>query len=104
MATEPANSILMPTAPVIEPARRSPRKPIRRVLIIAYSQYIFDARVKRHAEALAERGYAVEVICLADQHEPRESVRIVGILALRYRGHSRAAYLRQYIRFFAEAT
>ncbi len=104
MATEPANSILMPTAPVIEPAWRPPHKPIRRVLIIAYSHYIFDARVKRHAEALAERGYAVEVICLADQHEPRESVRIVGIPALRYRGHSRAEYLRQYIRFFAEAT
>jgi glycosyltransferase involved in cell wall biosynthesis len=74
-----------------------------RVLIIAYTHYIFDARVKRHAEALAQEGYAVDVICLADQHETYRSVRIIGIPLPRYRGHSRIEYLRQYLSFFIQA-
>jgi glycosyltransferase involved in cell wall biosynthesis len=75
-----------------------------RVLIIAYTNYIFDARVKRHAEALAERGYTVEVICLAQEHDTYRSVRIAGIPLPRYRGHSRIEYVRQYVRFFMRAT
>ena len=35
-----------------------------RVLIIAYTNYIYDGRVKRHAEALADRGDHVDVISL----------------------------------------
>src|SRR5437899_11033254 len=75
----------------------------RRVLIIAYTDYIFDARVKRHAEALARQGYAVDVICLASEHETHRSVKIIGIPLPRYRGHSRAQYIRQYVSFFAQA-
>jgi glycosyltransferase involved in cell wall biosynthesis len=75
-----------------------------RVLIIAYTNYIYDARVKRHAEALAERGYTVEVICLAQEHDTYRSVRIAGIPLSRYRGHSRIEYVRQYVRFFMRAT
>jgi glycosyltransferase involved in cell wall biosynthesis len=75
-----------------------------RVLIIAYTNYIFDARVKRHAEALAERGYTVEVICLAQEHDTYRSVRIAGIPLPRYRGNSRLEYVRQYVRFFVRAT
>src|SRR5690348_13048288 len=70
---------------------------IGRLLIIAYSHYIFDARVKRHAEALAHNGYAVDVICLADEHEGEKWVNLIPISAPRYRGHSRTEYLRQYI-------
>jgi glycosyltransferase involved in cell wall biosynthesis len=75
-----------------------------RVLIIAYTNYMFDARVKRHAEALAERGYEVDVICLAGQDTSRPNVRIVGIPLPRYRGHSRTRYVQNYFRFFTRAT
>jgi glycosyltransferase involved in cell wall biosynthesis len=75
-----------------------------RVLIIAYTHYIFDARVKRHAEALAAHGYSVDVICLADQQASQTPVNVIGISIPRYRGHSRTEYIRQYLRFFAKAT
>jgi glycosyltransferase involved in cell wall biosynthesis len=103
MAVERARSPLLPTFPAATVQSQPTAGPARRVLIIAYTHYIFDARVKRHAEALAQQGYAVDVICLADEHEPRW-VRIIGIPMPRYRGHSRAQYLYQYIRFFTKAT
>ena len=37
-----------------------------RILIIAYTAYARDGRVKRQAEALTERGDQVDAICLAD--------------------------------------
>ena len=76
-----------------------------RILIVAYTNYHQDSRVKRNAEALAERGDQVDVICLADG--PRGISRAVNILALkmpRYRGNSKSAYLGSYLRFFAMAS
>jgi glycosyltransferase involved in cell wall biosynthesis len=76
-----------------------------RVLIIAYSSYVRDGRVKRHAEALAQRGDHVDVICLADaQLRSGNGVRTIGIEMPRYHGSSRTAYARSYARFFAGAT
>ena len=49
-----------------------------RALIIAYTTYIHDGRVKRHAEALAERGDHVDVICL-DQAGVLNRVNIRGL-------------------------
>lgn len=44
-----------------------------RTLIIAYTKYIHDSRVRRHAEALAERGDAkfnrVAILLPGDQIE-----------------------------------
>jgi glycosyltransferase involved in cell wall biosynthesis len=75
-----------------------------RFLIIAYSSYIRDSRVKRHAEALAARGDDVDVICLAgEQLRSANGVRLIGISMPRYRGSSRTAYIRSYVRFFAFA-
>src|SRR5713101_3559847 len=101
---EHANSILSPAVSGILPERLPRREPMRRVLIVAYTHYIFDARVKRHAEALSQQGYAVDVICLADAHEQQRLVNVIGVPGPRYRGRSRAEYLRQYLRFFAKAT
>lgn len=76
-----------------------------RVLLIAYTTYISDGRVKRHAEALARRGDAVDVICL-EPEERRESngVNIIGLPMQRYRGASRSGYVASYSRFFAMAS
>ncbi len=101
---EHANSILSPAVSGILPERLPRREPMRRVLIVAYTHYIFDARVKRHAEALSQQGYAVDVICLADADEQQRLVNVIGVPGPRYRGRSRAEYLRQYLRFFAKAT
>ena len=72
--------------------------------MIAYTTYMHDGRVKRHAEALAERGDHVDVICLATDEEPiTNGVNVIGLPMPRYRGASKAAYLRSYTRFFSMA-
>lgn len=75
-----------------------------RVLMIAYTTFIHDGRVKRHAEALAARGDSVDVIALRSGHEGRQNgVNVIGIPIDRYRGASRASYLKSYLRFFTAA-
>ena len=75
-----------------------------RVLIIAYTTYAHDGRVKRQAEALSSRGDEVDVICLSSgPPSDTNGVTIVGIEIPRYRGSSRTSYLRSYTNFFARA-
>jgi glycosyltransferase involved in cell wall biosynthesis len=75
-----------------------------RVLIIAYSNYVRDGRVKRHAEALADRGDHIDVICLADpQLRSGNGVTTIGIEMPRCHGASRIAYAGSYVRFFTRA-
>ena len=75
-----------------------------RFLMIAYTSYIYDGRVKRHAEALAQRGDHVDLVSLASTPaQAHNGVNLIGIAMPQYRGSSRAAYLRSYIRFFAGA-
>jgi len=72
--------------------------------MIAYTTYMHDGRVKRHAEALAERGDHVDVICLATDEQPiTNGVNVIGLPMPRYRGESKSAYLRSYTRFFSMA-
>src|SRR5271156_1515949 len=76
-----------------------------RVLIIAYTVFDHDGRVKRHAETLAARGDSVDVIALSNGHDgPQHGVNVIGIKMPRYRGASRASYLGSYLRFFTQAT
>ncbi len=75
------------------------------VLMIAYTTYSFDARVKRHSEALAERGDVVDVICLAAKEDHAlKGVNLIRIPITRYRGRSRAHYLWSYVKFFTAAS
>jgi hypothetical protein len=61
-----------------------------RVLIIAYTNYIYDGRVKRHAEALADRGDHVDVISHDSLNAgDNKGVQLIGIEMPRYRGQSR---------------
>ena len=75
-----------------------------RILIIAYTAYARDGRVKRQAEALTSRGDQVDAICLADGDvADTRGVNVIGLLLPRYRGASRIDYLRSYINFFSQA-
>jgi glycosyltransferase involved in cell wall biosynthesis len=76
-----------------------------RILIIAYTRYIHDGRVKRHAEALAARGDRVDVITLRSGHEGLQNgVNVIGLPIERYRGTNRTRYLSSYLRFFIGAS
>ena len=74
------------------------------VLVLAYTTYIHDGRVKRHAEALARRGDQVDAITLAAGRTGMiNGVNVVGLEIPRYRGSSRASYLKSYVNFFVAA-
>lgn len=74
-----------------------------RILIIAYSTYVRDARIRRHAEALVRRGDEVDVLCLPpDQPSDLKGVNLHPVAA-RYLGTSRIRYLTSYLHFFALA-
>ncbi len=76
-----------------------------RILLIAYTTYVHDGRVKRQAEALAVRGDHVDVICLDSGHNGlHEGVNVIGLKMPRYQGSSRSRYLSSYLRFFAKAS
>jgi len=77
---------------------------VARFLMVAYTTYLHDARVHRHAEALAERCHEIDVIVIA-AGEPVElnGVNLVGIDVPRYRGASHSSYLKVYGRFFGRA-
>jgi glycosyltransferase involved in cell wall biosynthesis len=75
-----------------------------RILIIAYTAYARDGRVKRQAEALSSRGDQVDVLCLADEQlADTNGVTVIGLRVPRYRGANRMNYLRSYINFFSRA-
>ena len=75
-----------------------------RFLMVAYTTYLHDGRVRRHAEALAEAGHEIDVMVIA-AGEPSElnGVNLIGIDVPRYRGASHSSYLRVYGRFFGLA-
>jgi glycosyltransferase involved in cell wall biosynthesis len=78
---------------------------VARILLIAYTTYVHDGRVKRHAEALAERGDRVDVLCLDSGHNGViNGVNVIGLKMARYRGASRSSYVSSYLRFFAKAS
>jgi glycosyltransferase involved in cell wall biosynthesis len=78
---------------------------VARLLMIAYTTYVNDGRVKRHAQALADRGDHIDVICLANpQQGLRDGVNVIGLRMNHYRGSSRVRYIFSYLRFFADAT
>lgn len=78
---------------------------VARILMIAYTTYVHDARVKRHAQALAERGDHVDLLCLENsQQGEHKGVNVIGLKLRRYRGSSKASYFGTYLRFFLAAS
>jgi glycosyltransferase involved in cell wall biosynthesis len=77
------------------------------VAMVAFTHYHSDPRVRREAEALADRGDAVDVICLRGREHPRrevvDGVNIWGAYSPRYRGPHPALYGLQYLVFLLVA-
>ena len=75
--------------------------------MIAYTHYTSDPRVRREAEALAERGDHVTCWCLEEDRAPDpgdlRGVQLRTVRIPRYRGGRASAYVRSYTRFFALA-
>jgi glycosyltransferase involved in cell wall biosynthesis len=74
-----------------------------RVVMIAYSRYLSDGRIRRHAEALAARGDHVDVIALTPEAGTCDGVNLVPVRISRYRGSSRLRYAHIYLAFFVRA-
>jgi glycosyltransferase involved in cell wall biosynthesis len=78
-----------------------------RVCMIALTRYDTDARVRREAEALVERGDQVDFLCLATEGQQRAStvngVRLYRLWIPRYRGTNGLRYVAQYAVFFVLA-
>jgi glycosyltransferase involved in cell wall biosynthesis len=82
------------------------RRPLR-VCVIAFTHFATDARVRREAEALLDRGDSVDVLCLRDRSEyggARPGLRLYGLWTPRYRGSSAVRYAAQYLAFFLLAS
>jgi glycosyltransferase involved in cell wall biosynthesis len=82
------------------------RGPARVGMLVA-SEYESDARVRRQAEALADRGDEVTVVALQAKDRPVEEVvdgvRVIHLPTQKYRGDSSLAYLKLYGGFAARA-
>jgi glycosyltransferase involved in cell wall biosynthesis len=76
--------------------------------MVAYTNYLSDARPRREAETLARRGDQVDFISLAEDGRPAEEtvegVRLFRVRQMRYRGGSGVSYLLSYLRFLVAAT
>lgn len=83
------------------------RSPLRICMVVA-SEYESDARVRRQAEALAERGDEVTVIALHSAGRPEfdmvDGVRVIHLPTRKYRGESSRDYLKLYLGFAARST
>jgi glycosyltransferase involved in cell wall biosynthesis len=78
-----------------------------RVCMVALTYYQSDARVRREAEALVDRGDRVDVICLRGSDPSGtgslDGVRLHEVWVPRYRGSSTFTYVAQYSSFFVLA-
>ncbi|HVL90101.1 MAG TPA: glycosyltransferase family 4 protein [Actinomycetota bacterium] len=78
----------------------------RRVLIVTHSYYLRDTRPRRHAEALIDAGFEVDVLCCRDEGEPQnERHRGVNIRRLPFRRErgGKVRYLFEYASFILVA-
>jgi glycosyltransferase involved in cell wall biosynthesis len=78
------------------------------IVMIVYSDYPTDTRVRREAEALsASNRYLVQVITLRNGAIPKrtllEGVEIIEVNTLKYRGKNQLRYLLSYGNFFIKA-
>ncbi len=76
--------------------------------MVAYTNYLSDARPRREAEALARRGDHVDFIALGERDRPPlesvQGVRVIRVKQLRYRGGGGLSYGFAYMRFLCAAT
>jgi glycosyltransferase involved in cell wall biosynthesis len=79
-----------------------------RICMVAFTHYSIDTRVRREAEALADRGDEVDVVCLSEEKLEKsqvlDGVRLYQVPIGRYRGSSAATYLLKYVPFLLAAS
>lgn len=79
----------------------------KRICLVTQSYYLRDPRVRREAEALAQVGYEVDVISLAEQDRPQKEtvngVNITGVRLSRKRATT-VRYMLEYVMFFLAAS
>jgi len=75
--------------------------------MVAYSDYVFDARIRREAETLVANGFRVTCLKLrtgaAPERHTLNGVDVRDLNIAKYQGKSRLAYLGSYARFTAQA-
>src|SRR5229473_1376770 len=79
-----------------------------RVCMVAYSDYVFDARIRREAETLASNGFHVTCLKLRNGSKRERyvlnGVEVRELSVPKYQGKSRAAYLQSYFHFLVKAS
>lgn len=74
------------------------------ICIVAYTDYLTDARVMRQAESASRAGYSVDVITPGRRGQERtlvsHGVTVHRLRTSQYRGTRKAAYVLSYIAFF----
>jgi glycosyltransferase involved in cell wall biosynthesis len=84
------------------------RSALRFVCMIAYTNYAFDARVRREAETLASQGF--RVLCLTTQNGATparfmlDGVDVRELRVPKYRGKNRVAYIASYVHFLVASS
>lgn len=81
---------------------------MNKICMVAYTNYLSDARPRREAEALTSRGDQVDFIALGEKDRPPletvQGVRVFRMKQLRYRGGGGLSYGFSYLRFLVAAT
>jgi glycosyltransferase involved in cell wall biosynthesis len=81
---------------------------MKKICMVAYTNYLSDARPRREAETLVRRGDHVDFIALAEKDRPSveviEGVRLFHLRQMKYRGASGVSYVFAYLGFFWAAT
>jgi glycosyltransferase involved in cell wall biosynthesis len=77
---------------------------MKKVCMVAYTNYLHDSRVCREAESLVQRGLRVDCFCLNENGHARmdvvNGVNIYRLPLFKYRGSSSFKYVSAYILFF----
>jgi glycosyltransferase involved in cell wall biosynthesis len=77
------------------------------ILMVVHSYYPLDPRVRREAEAAAQAGYKVDIVCLRNHNEKTQEeisdIHIYRLPVKRHRGKGFVTYLIEYLTFFIYA-
>jgi glycosyltransferase involved in cell wall biosynthesis len=77
---------------------------MKKICMIAYTNYLHDARVSREARSLVKNGFEVDCLCLRSKGQPKfekkDGVNLYRLPLSKYRGSSRVMYLLAYLWFF----
>jgi glycosyltransferase involved in cell wall biosynthesis len=81
---------------------------MKNICMVAYTNYLSDARPRREAETLVRRGDRVDFVALNEKDRPKmetvQGVRVFRVRQQRYRGGGGLSYGLAYLRFLCAAT